>query len=285
MKITDSQVHVFELSRPGRPWPAGSEISSPGTAHKPNGFSGEDLLAEMDTIGVDRAVMVPPSAVGFNNATCLEAAARHPDRLAVMGLFNPLAEGWEAAIESWLSQPGMLGFRLSFLPGFSLFPVGPADESFEPFWAGCERLGIPVMVNIPGQIDAITEVMQRHPDVTLIIDHMGTRGSKPTVDESFGDIDKVLALAALPRVYVKLTGAPRYSRVGYPFTDLIPPLRRLYDGFGPRRLMWGSDMTTMSLPYRESLDLFRKDLPFLSAEDKEWILSETLAEALGWPSS
>jgi predicted TIM-barrel fold metal-dependent hydrolase len=283
--ITDAQVHVFELSRPDRPWPEGSHISSPGTALKPSGFGADDLIAEMDAAGVDRAVTVPPSAVGFNNATCLEAAAKYPRRLAVMGLFNPLASGAEAAMASWLSQPGMLGFRMSFLPGYSLFATGPDDESFEPFWAAGERLGIPVMVNIPGQIDAITRVMQRHPDLTLIIDHMGTRGSKPTVEESFADMDLVLALAALPRVYVKLTGAPRYSRVGFPFSDLVPPLRRLYDGFGPQRLMWGSDMTTMDRPYRESVDLFTKELPFLSADDKEWILSGTLAEALSWPAT
>ncbi len=284
MQITDSQVHVFELSGPDRPWPAGSEISSPGTALKPNGFGPDELIAEMDAIGVDRAVMVPPSAVGFQNATCLEAAAKYPERLAVMGLFNPLAEGAEAAMASWRQQPGMLGFRMSFLPGFSLFAVGPDDAAFELFWASCERLGLPVMVNVPGQIDQISRVANRHPDLTLIIDHMGTVGIRPTVEEAFGELDKVLALAALPKIYVKLTGVPRYSKQAEPFNDLHPFMKRLYDGFGPRRLMWGSDMTTMARPYRESLDLFKNDLPFLSEEDREWLFSRTLAEALNWPA-
>lgn len=284
MQITDSQVHVFELSRPDRPWPAGSEISSPGTALKPNGFGADELIAAMDATGVDRAVMVPPSAVGFQNATCLEAAAKYPARLAVMGLFNPLAAGAEAAMASWREQPGMLGFRMSFLPGFSLFAVGPDDASFEPFWAACERLGLPVMVNVPGQIDEISRVANRHPGVTLIIDHMGTVGIRPTAAECFGEMEAVLALAMLPKVYVKLTGVPRYSRQAEPFEDVHPYLRQLYDGFGPRRLMWGSDMTTMARPYRESLDLFKHALPFLSDEDKEWVFSRTLAEALGWPA-
>jgi L-fuconolactonase len=283
MKITDAQVHVFELSRSERPWPAGSEISSPGTALKPSGFSAEDVLAEMDAAGVDRAIMVPPSAVGFQNATCLEAAAKYPERLAVMGLFNPLRDGFEAEMASLLTQPGMLGLRMSFLPGFSLFPVGPADPAFEPFWAAAERLGIPVMVNVPGQIDDTTAVAKRHPALTLVIDHMGTAGNRPLLAESFGEIDKVLALAALPRVFVKLTGVPRYSKVAYPFEDVHPHLRRYFDVFGPRRLMWGSDMTTMDRPYRESVDLFARELSFLSEDDKEWILSGTLAATLNWP--
>jgi predicted TIM-barrel fold metal-dependent hydrolase len=283
MEITDAQVHVFELSRPDRPWPAGSEINSPGTALKPNGFSAEDLLAEMDAAGVDRAIMVPPSAVGFQNATCLEAAAKYPERLAVMGLFNPLRDGFEAEMEAWLAQPGMLGFRMSFLPGFSLFPAGPADPAFEPFWMVCERLDIPVMVNVPRQIDETMAVVTRHSGLTLIIDHMGTSGNRPDLAESFGEIDKVLALAALPRVFVKLTGVPRYSKVAFPFEDVHPYLRRYFDAFGPRRLMWGSDMTTIDGPYRESVDLFVKELPFLSEDDRDWILGRTLAEALNWP--
>src|SRR5712691_5631662 len=87
MMITDAQVHIWELSRPDRPWLPGA-TSSGGTVLKPNGFSAEDMMAEMDAAGVDRAIIVPPAVVGFNNATALEAAAKYPRRFAVMGLFD-----------------------------------------------------------------------------------------------------------------------------------------------------------------------------------------------------
>src|SRR5712691_6419085 len=87
MLITDAQVHIWELSRPDRPWPPGA-TSSLGTASRPGGFSAEEMMAEMDAIGVDRAVIVPPAVVGFNNATALEAAANYPRRFGVMGLFD-----------------------------------------------------------------------------------------------------------------------------------------------------------------------------------------------------
>ena len=37
--------------------------------------------------------------------------------------------------------------------------------------------------------------------------------------------------------------------------------------------------------YSECLRLFQEELPFLSAEDKEWILGKSLAEVLKWPES
>jgi L-fuconolactonase len=285
LPITDAQVHVFELSRPDRPWLGKGGISSPGTALRPNGFSGDDLIEEMDAVGVSRAVPVPPSVVGFNNATCLEAAAKYPQRLGVMGLFNPLRPEASAELEAWLQQPGMLGVRMSFLPGFSLFDVGAADSSMAPFWADCERLGIPVMVNVPGQLPDIDLVASRHPALTVIIDHMGQRSGQPTVPEVFAHLDQLLALAKHPRLYVKMTAAPRCSREPYPHSDILPYLQRIVETFGPRRLMWGSDLTTLSTLYSECLDLFQHALPFLSDDDRDWILSRTLATALNWPVS
>jgi L-fuconolactonase len=56
----DAQVHLREPDRQGRPWP-GVPQRPP---HRPNGFSAEEMLAEMDAVGVDRAVVVPPTWVG-----------------------------------------------------------------------------------------------------------------------------------------------------------------------------------------------------------------------------
>jgi hypothetical protein len=48
-------------------------------------------------------------------------------------------------------------------------------------------------------------------------------------------------------------------------------------------MMWGADRSRLTSTYRECLDLFQDGLDFLTAEDKEWILGKTLAEALKWP--
>src|SRR5579885_720297 len=139
MLITDAQVHLWEVDRPDRPWPPNRNMPQ-----GPNGYSAEQMLAEMDAIGVDRAVVVPPTWAGENNATALEAAARYPDRIAVMGRFDPQAADAHDKLADWLDQPHMLGMRFTF--HLHPFVDWLADGSLDWFWAECERLRIPLMV-------------------------------------------------------------------------------------------------------------------------------------------
>ena len=62
----------------------------------------------MDAIGVDRAIIVPPAVVGFDNRTALDAARDYPKRFAVMGLFDPYAADAPAQLECWLASPACL---------------------------------------------------------------------------------------------------------------------------------------------------------------------------------
>src|SRR5258708_23904574 len=105
MFITDAQVHIWEVDRPGRPWPKDDIGRAP--PQKPDGWSVAQMLAEMDGAGVDRAVIVPPSWIGENNSTALEAAAAHPGRFAVMGRIDPQASGAHERLRQWTEQPGM----------------------------------------------------------------------------------------------------------------------------------------------------------------------------------
>jgi len=276
--VTDAQVHIWELDRPDRPWPKGEQRER----HRPNGLSAEEMLAEMDAAGVDRAVIVPPSWIGSNNATGLESAAKYPNRFAVMGRFDPQAPDAKAQLEGWLSQPHMLGIRITF--NLPVYVSWLEDGSLDWFWAACERLNIPLMVLLSGLLDKAATIAQRHPGLTLIIDHMG-RPSGSFGAAAFADLDDLLALARYPNVRVKTTSAPSYSEQPYPFSDIHPFLRRIYLAFGPRRLLWGSDITRLRGTYPECLALFKEGLDFLSSDDKEWVLGKTAAEVLHWPEA
>lgn len=277
MLITDAQVHLWEVDRPDRPWPQPAR----NQPHRPAGFSAEQALEAMDEAGVDRAVIVPPTWVGENNATGLEAAAKYPARFAVMGRFDVTTPDAEQHIAHWLDQPGMLGIRMTFT--FTPRPEQLNDGSLEWYWTACERAHIPLMMQAGGMVERIGPIAQRHPDLRIILDHMGLgRGRGPAV---FSDLDMLLILSALPNVYVKMTAVPVYSAEAYPHRDIQPYLRRIYDSFGPTRLFWGSDVTRLEGSYRDCVRLFQEDLDFLSAEDREWVLGKALAQALDWPES
>jgi predicted TIM-barrel fold metal-dependent hydrolase len=277
MLITDAQTHVWEPDRPDRPWPK-EQHRKP---HRPHGFSAEQLLAGMDVAGVDRAIVVPPHWVGDNNATALEAAAKYSHRLAVVGRFNFQSPDAARELESWLAQPHMLGIRATFHT--KPYSDWLDDGSLAWFWQACERLGIPVMALVPGMVRRLRPVIERHPDLKILIPHMGcpvdSRGAA-----AFSALADLLDLARFPRVFVMLSAAPFYSTEPCPFRDLQPFIRRIFDAFGPRRIFWGSDVTRLPCTYAECLRHVRDSLDFLSTEDKAWILGKALSGVLNWPA-
>ena len=277
MLVTDAQIHVWEVSRPDRPWPEG-ERTPP---QLPHGFSAEQAITAMDEIGVDRAVIVPPSWIGENSATALEAAAAYPQRFAVMGRIDPLAPDTPERLATWLQQPHMIGIRLTFnFPRMAAWLEDP--EAQESFWAACERYGIPLMLYLPGAAQKLEPIAARHPGLRLVLDHMARPGNRGG-PAAFADLDQMLALARHENVAVKVSSAPNYSAEPYPYADIHPYLRRIYEAFGARRMLWGSDLTRLRGTYRACADLFRRALDFLSDEDRAWIMGGAAAAFLNWP--
>jgi predicted TIM-barrel fold metal-dependent hydrolase len=85
-----------------------------------------------------------------------------------------------------------------------------------------------------------------------------------------------------PNLCVKWSSTPNFSAEPFPHRDIEPSLKRMYDVFGPRRIFWGSDITRLEGSYKNCLEHPRQ-LPFLTEEDKEWILGKGIAERLRWP--
>ncbi len=274
MLIVDSQVHIWGANTPERLWP--------GRAHAqreiPLGH--EELLREMDAAGVDRVVLVPPSWEGDRNDLAIAAVQAHPDRFAIMGRFNPEAPDARTAITSFMQQPGMLGMRFSFhIPALQLPLI---DGKFDWVWREAEKLGIPLMILVPQHmVQTIDAIAEKHPALKIVMDHMALSSGKPE-DETFRDFDKLLPIAKRPNVAVKASALPCYLKEPYPFPKLQTYAQRAYEAFGPRRLFWGSDLSRSPVPYRQHIDMWLKDAPWVNEADKEWILGRGICEWLGW---
>lgn len=286
MQITDAQVHIYEPDTPQRPWPKEPGRTNASAKHA-HSFSAEEMLAAMEAIGVDRAVIVPPVWAGDDNAPALAAAAMHRGRFAVMGRIDPYAPESRELLEHWLKQPHMLGIRMSArwktLPKLIYEALG--DPALEWYWSACERLGIPIMVATSRVVAKLASIAERHPKLALIVDHLSVQRAD-TVAEAFVAFNDLIALARYPRVYVKVGNAPNVSRQSYPFEDVHSYLRGIHNAFGARRMLWEADFTQLTKnTYAECLRLWQEGLPFLSAEDKDWIFGGAAAEALNWPES
>ena len=149
-------------------------------------------------------------------------------------------------------------------------------------WEEAERAGLPIIVLVPhAMVSRIDSVAERHPGLRLSLRHLGLKSHE--YDEvAFRDLDQLLAIAKRPNVSVNATALPAYTKDSYPYRRLHPYLRRVYDAFGPKRIFWGSDIARMPCTYRQVVTMFTEEIPWLSTEDKEWIMGRGLCEWLGW---
>jgi predicted TIM-barrel fold metal-dependent hydrolase len=270
MKIIDAQVHMW------------SQTVTPTTGlhRKVEKFTAEELLDEMDEAGVDAALIHPP--LGWDpdaNAMAVEAARKYPDRFAVLGQFRLDAPENRKLIQGWRNQPGMMGLRWPFLQPAQqrMLLDGEADW----IWPLAEKEGLPVAMMGGVFLGKFREIAERHPGLRLLIDHCGLNRLGQDA-EAFIHLDELLALAKLPNVAVKATGAPHYSTQAYPFRNIQDGLHRIFDAFGPKRMFWGTDITRMPCSYRQCVTFFTEELSWLRGRDLEDVMGRSLCQWIGW---
>src|ERR1700680_243157 len=162
--IVDAQVHFWKANSPDWPWDPGV------TPQLPEPFTIERALPMMDEAGVDRVVIVPPG-LNDRNDYALEAVKRYPNRFGIMGRIKLQDPKSEALLPTWKQQPGMLGVRLTF--NTPATRVWLSDGTADWFWPAAEKAGLAVMFLAVGEVPRFARIAERHPQLTLIIDHMG----------------------------------------------------------------------------------------------------------------
>jgi predicted TIM-barrel fold metal-dependent hydrolase len=134
------------------------------------------------------------------------------------------------------------------------------------------------------KMSELARIAERHPELILIIDHMGLSLEAVKAGTKENLIGQTVSLAKYPNVSVKLSGIPAYSSEPYPFSDMTAYLRRVFDAYGPRRCYWGTDITNSfaKASYRQRITHFTEELDFMSQEDKDWIMGRAILTRLGW---
>jgi len=276
--IVDAQVHLWKANTPDWPWDPGAR------PQLPEPFTIERVLPLMDEAGVDRVVIVPPG-LNDRNDYALEAARRYPNRFAIMGRV-PLHDPKSAALlPTWKQQPGMLGVRVTFNTPQTLAWL--SDGTADWFWPAAEKSGLAVMFLAVGAVPGFARIAERHPQLTLIIDHMGLNSSsRPNrVTENIpAAIDQAITLAKYPNVSIKWSGAVGNSLEPYPFRDMTVYVQRLFDAYGPQRCHWGTDITNSfaKASYGQRITHVTEQLSFLSESDKDWVMGRAILARLKW---
>ncbi|MCX7137399.1 MAG: amidohydrolase family protein [Proteobacteria bacterium] len=274
MLIVDSQVHIWGADTPARPWPKRAE------AQRPVPLGADDLLREMNEAGVDRVVIVPPSWEGDRNDLGIDASTAHPKRFAVMGRLDPQDPKSRGQLANWRQQAGMLGLRFTF--HIPVLVTLRTEGHMDWVWGEAEKAGVPVYLLVPHPlVHLIDKVAQKYPGLKITMDHLSLSSSKKDA-EAFHDLDMLLAIAERPNVAAKVSALPCYSTGKYPYKELHDYIRRAYDAFGPKRLFWGTDLSRSPITYRQHVTMFTEEIPWLTSEDKEWIMGRAVCEWLDW---
>jgi predicted TIM-barrel fold metal-dependent hydrolase len=271
MPIIDAQIHLW-----------GTGLPSNFAHRQVTAFTAEEAIPLMDEAGVDAAIIHPPGWDPGSTDMAFAAVRNYPGRFAIMGSLPLDRPDSRARIASWREQPGMLGLRYGFLgdPARQRLKDGTLDW----LWAAAEKAGVPVAALATDSLSEFGRIAERHPGLRLTIDHLGGRGGNTILKDAAAmtHMPALLALAKLPNVAVKATGAPGYSSEAYPFAAMQLYLRQIYDAFGPHRMFWGTDITKMPCSWRQCVTMFTEELAWLGEADKRLVMGEALCAWWGW---
>ena len=275
MPTIDAQVHCYERNHPGRPWAA--------VLAGPPEVTAADMIKAMDDVGVDGGLLVSVWTMYRWDASYAVAVQRaHPGRFALIKPVDPGDPGVADTIAEWAAMDGTVAIRIMMGPGVS---TDAADPGIGRVLSAAARHGLPVNLMCRGRLEQVGEMARRHPDTTLVIDHLGLEQpmAPPAPREPWVELPKLLALASHGNIVVKITGACTLSHEKFPYKDIWDPLGRIFDAFGLERCMWGTDWTraVALLTYKEGVESFRVT-DRLSDSDRAQLMGASLQKIYGW---
>lgn len=244
------------------------ETSACSSGNVPNlDYSAEHLLSEMRIYGIDKVVISGVCYYGTNNDYNSYCVKTWPDKFAAFGLMvghrlhAPSDPNNPDRLEHAMLEQGLAGIRLS--PIYDRETTWLNDPISYPLWKQAGELGAAFNIFLhPSQIGQVGDMAERFPGVKVVIDHLAMIDI--TRPDSEG-IDPLLSLARFPNVYIR-TSLHNPSREPPPYRDVWPYLERIYDRFGPQRMLYAN--------FFEHL-IMKEIIPFFTEEDKEWIMGKT----------
>jgi 2-pyrone-4,6-dicarboxylate lactonase len=210
---------------------------APTRRYEPPAAPIEHYFAMQKATGLERGVVVQPSAHGLDPAAMLDAIARGGGRLK--GVANIDASTSDAELER-LAAAGVVGAR------FSLMSDRPGDRAaIEAALPRLKRLGWSLDLHIEGEHLVAEERFIRGLPVPTVIDHMARPEPSHGLDQAAFRL--LLDLARDDRFWIKISALDKLTEEptanppdGIPFKDTIPFARAVID-VAPSRVLWGSD--------------------------------------------
>lgn len=280
--IVDTHIHLF----------AGGDTRFPyakNAPYRPEALTLETYARFAAEAKIDHAVIVHPEPYQDDHRYLEYCFANEPSRGFFKGtcLFDPTAPETPARMEEIVRRHPrrIVAIRIHETRSCGEAPAVSGairdrdlrHPQMKAVWKKAQSLGLAIQMHfIPCHAPQIGELAGQFPEATVILDHLA-RAGQGTPEEYLA----VLKLASFPRVHMKYSGVVYSSKEQWPHRDVAPLARRIYDAFGPQRLIWGGLGNTIAEFERQSAMLDQM-FAFAPEAERSLIRGGNAIRLFGW---
>lgn len=235
----------------------------------------------MDSLGIERVVLVQPSIYGADNRVLLKAAADlvaagYPSRAVAVVGFDVSDDELQA-----LDHAGVRGLRYNL--------VDVADPSkgapVEKIRRIAERIApLGWHIEFLAHVDDYPNLRTTFHDfpTDIVFGHVGYLRIGKTIEDA--GFQSMLELASMGKCWIKLTGPYRISEAGSPYRDVAKFVRAAVIA-APNRILWGTDWphVKVSKPMPHDADMCDSFRDWVNEEElRKRILVDNPTELYGF---
>jgi predicted TIM-barrel fold metal-dependent hydrolase len=248
----------------------------------------EMLIAELDSVGIDKAVLLQGPFFGQCNEYVLKAVRKYPHRLVGGAIIDPWAPASRQEFEGIASADGFRAVKLECSISSGLLGIHPEASLDSPqikwLWSEIEKSGLVLVLDLGSvgsrsyQTDAVKAIAMEYPGLKIVIAHLAQPTQKV---ESCPELLRLwwqqIDLGKMHNVCFDTASLPAYViDEGYPYPSAMRYVRMAIERIGPEKIMWGTDVPTFFVhtTYPQMLNHARASLEFLSISDRELVLGK-----------
>ncbi|MEM2925945.1 MAG: amidohydrolase family protein [Candidatus Bathyarchaeia archaeon] len=268
MDIVDTHVHLYsedETRYPMKKDPLRPPSGTGTVAH---------LRRVTSHAGVKKIVAIQTgTAYLYDNRFLADTVKANRDWMRGVCTLDPSDPSSPTELTRLVNEYGMRGLRVPF-------SEAKGHEDLKRMWKAASSLGIVICAHFRGDYyNTLANLLELFPEVPVVLDHC----AYPSVLEApeYTTIKRLLELSLFRNLYAKLSFVVMASTMPYPCSDAHILVKKVIEGFGAERCMWGSCFPTElwipKVTYEQHLQIFTKEMD-LDEDVKRIILERTPLE-------
>lgn len=212
------------------------------------GVSPEALIKVMDENGVEKAVLLQGNFLGFQNEYTYEAIKKYPGRFVGAATYDPFCVKVDEIRKRLFEELNFRAVKFELSNGSGLManrqPVYLDGRVMNNCYKHAAENGLSVVLDIGRprnacwQVDALSDVVTKYPQVTFVICHLlaPQRSDVELLKQSLGKLVR-------SNVYFDISSlAHNQQPEKYPYPTAVEHLRNAKSIVGSDKLMFGTDM-------------------------------------------